>query len=909
MAQNPKQYDGVIKGVVRDTLHNSVLKSATVSVYRSSDSTLLSFQLTNAIGEFRIDKLPVNLPVRVAISHIGYKPFERNFIISVDSKIFDFKNLELTYQEVNLKEVVINNSAISLNNDTLEINTSAFKLDPNAVIEDVLRRTPGVVLWGDGSITVNGKPVKNVLVDGKSFFGGNPKIALQNLNKNSVSKVQVYKEKNYDNILDSNLIMNLKLKASQKMGAFGKLGAGLGSGNHYEVDGNVNFYNAKSQLALIAAINDVNKFTDDAQTLLVNSTFKGTGANLNYKSDFQRNGINKTRSGGFIFSHDFKEKPVSDDNRKISIDYFGQNNDFENAIRSETNSILSEDNNIYTSNVNSNLTKKTTQIFNSKYEDISENKRLTIEQTIKDESNKGESNVISNSLNNNRELISSNKAILVNDISGLDYKLQTEWQNKRYVDHSIFNKSRIKYSFALKLDDFISNNSSAFSLVQLDSVAEKNRKYDNYNQLMNHNLALSLPNIIELGNQWYLGSSNDISLDVNFERNMVSDFSRFERKFLSNADLTNRLKYNAIDEKAGIYLNKTILKKLSNRYAKSLELKVGGLYNYIGQNSSSQHSIQNINRSYSNFLPYLSITLNNQIFGLYAQAFSLSFKEQIDIPQIWQLAPLTDDINVYQLRYGNLMLREARQKTFQLLFQHLDLNHKNTFNLTANLNGSIITNGFSDSSIVDKTNRVFLYPINVKKILRVSLNMILNKSFKLKNSELQLRLASSPNFNSLPGFINSKYVLSRYMSFNNKLSFFYRYKEMFEVETVLGYSPTISKQIEFDTKYKSTNYSSALSASYSPKKWLTINSNLDYIKNTSNIQYSTNYLVWNASLILRFFKLNNGEVKISAFDLLRQNTNLINLTGSNFATIGSQHVLQNYFMTTFSYYPRLFKKL
>jgi len=182
---------GKVKGIVRDTSQNYVLKSATVSVYKAADSALLSYQVTNNYGEFSFTSLPVDLLLRLEISNVGYLTTRKNFTIPSDKNALDLKTLIATQQDILLDDVVISVPPMSMNGDTLEFNASAFKLDSNATVEDMLRAIPNVTLWGDGQITVNGTEVKSLKVNGKSFFGGDAKIAIQNISKNALQKVQV----------------------------------------------------------------------------------------------------------------------------------------------------------------------------------------------------------------------------------------------------------------------------------------------------------------------------------------------------------------------------------------------------------------------------------------------------------------------------------------------------------------------------------------------------------------------------------------------------------------------------------------------------------------------------------------------------------------------------------------------
>jgi len=117
-----------------------------------------------------------------------------------------------------------------------------------------------------------------------------------------------------------------------------------------------------------------------------------------------------------------------------------------------------------------------------------------------------------------------------------------------------------------------------------------------------------------------------------------------------------------------------------------------------------------------------------------------------------------------------------------------------------------------------------------------------------------------------------------------------------------------SKQLSFNNTYRGTNLRSTLSTVYNVSKKFSLNSNLTY--HTSKIQNGNDvkFTLWNASAIYRFLKGNNAELKFSALDILRQNNSVLNYGSGTSFTVGTQNVLQQYFMTTFSYYPRKFGK-
>ncbi|QEC72362.1 hypothetical protein FSB73_12455 [Arachidicoccus ginsenosidivorans] len=160
---------------------------------------------------------------------------------------------------------------------------------------------------GDGAITVNGRPVPSVLVNGKPFFGGNAKISTQNISKEAVDKIQVYSKNNQNHNSDSTLEANIQLKKGHEKGYFGKMIIGEGTTHRHNLLGNINIYNNKFQLGVIGTNNNVNNFTNDINTLIANSTYKGIGASLDLQPDFESEGNNKTLSTGFTLRNEIKK--------------------------------------------------------------------------------------------------------------------------------------------------------------------------------------------------------------------------------------------------------------------------------------------------------------------------------------------------------------------------------------------------------------------------------------------------------------------------------------------------------------------------------------------------------------------------------------------------------------------------
>src|SRR6185312_21489 len=296
---------GSVKGTVKDTSLNYYLQAASVSVY-NLENKLIAYSLTNSYGEFIIKGLPINIPLELRISFVGYKAFSMGFEVSVQKKTVDAGQVALAKSSGLLDDVIITPPPVRMNHDTLEFSAQAFTLEKNAVGEDLLRKLPGVIVWGDGTITVNGRQINKLLVDGKPFLTGENKVATQNIPKSAIDKVQVYQEfVDPNNPYDSITSINFKLRKNMHNGLFGVVSAGIGTNESYQAVANLNVFNPRNQFSLVGQSNNINKLGDDLNTILRNNTFKGKGVKVEYQPDFNLPGVNKQSSGGILYTHDF----------------------------------------------------------------------------------------------------------------------------------------------------------------------------------------------------------------------------------------------------------------------------------------------------------------------------------------------------------------------------------------------------------------------------------------------------------------------------------------------------------------------------------------------------------------------------------------------------------------------------
>ncbi|HYM94938.1 MAG TPA: carboxypeptidase-like regulatory domain-containing protein, partial [Chitinophagaceae bacterium] len=160
------QKNGIVHGVAFDTLAKQPVSSATITVVQKKDSSLVTFTLTDNKGNFELKGIP-NGDYRLLITHVNYHNSNKYFTIDDNNRNVDLGNIIMNDKNKVLDEVVVKNEAppVTLINDTIQYNANSFKTAPNANVEQLLKRLPGVQVDKDGNIKAQGEKVQKVLVD------------------------------------------------------------------------------------------------------------------------------------------------------------------------------------------------------------------------------------------------------------------------------------------------------------------------------------------------------------------------------------------------------------------------------------------------------------------------------------------------------------------------------------------------------------------------------------------------------------------------------------------------------------------------------------------------------------------------------------------------------------------------
>lgn len=301
-----------IRGVVRDAIDREALPRVSVRLLTAKDSTYVTGTTGDNNGNFTLQ--PVAQGRYIAqFSFLGYQTQCVNVTPEQGRTRYDMGEILLSTGDILLAEATVVGKApeVVVKEDTVEFNADSYKTQPSAVVEDLLKRLPGVEVDETGKITANGKEVTKILLDGKEFFSDDPKVASKNIPVEMVQKLQVVDRKSdlarITGVDDGEeeTVINLTIKPGMNQGWFGEIQGGYGyrllnnpdgaSPHRYQGGAMVNYIKDDDQFTLIANSNNVNSmgFTDQGQ-----GRFRRWGGN---------NGIATSHSLGVNFNVGNKE--------------------------------------------------------------------------------------------------------------------------------------------------------------------------------------------------------------------------------------------------------------------------------------------------------------------------------------------------------------------------------------------------------------------------------------------------------------------------------------------------------------------------------------------------------------------------------------------------------------------------
>ena len=878
---------GTIKGKLIDDATKETIQEANIRILNQKDSTYVTGKASESNGTFSI-------PIRngnyiVHISYIGYSDMFKDVSINNRNANADLGTLSLHEDGVLLSDALVTAKALEVvvRGDTVEYNADSYKVSESAVIEDLLKKMPGVEVDADGKITVNGQEIKKILVDGKEFFSDDPKVASKNLPAKMVDKLQVLERRTDMSLMtgfddgDEEMVINLTVKPGMKEGVFGNAFAGYGSQDRYEANAMVNYMRDKDQLTFLGGLNNTNNagFSDLASAMFGSSGGGGRRGRWGGSS-----GITQSANAGLNFSKEFNEKLTLGGNvRYGDTDTDNTSSVYTQNLLSSGNTFERENNksNNYSQNINMDfrlewepdtmtkfIFRPNASFYNNNRSEISEFSTVraegdTINHGDSEYYSKGTGKTIGGTLEGSRKLGSTGRV--------LSFSIGGEINDSE-------NNAK--------------NTSNTFYSTRPEDIIDQRIKNSNDGK----NLRFYASYVEPLGNR------NFLQLAYNY---------RYNR---SESDKDTRTR----DGVGGEYtiLDTTYSKRLENDfYNQNVELNFRATrdkYNYmVGvsmQPSKSESKIykgetleESVSQNVINFAPMAQFNY----MWTRQKNLRLNYYGRTNQPSVTQLSSVKDFSNPLNISYGNPDLKPAFNHSMRVRYRNFNPEKNSAYMFMTNLGFTV--NDIVSSTITDReTGRRESTYENVNGNWNANMRFMTNQP--LRNIKFSIFSMTFGNYNNSNGFSNLEKNTSKRLNLGETLGVNYRSDQFdFSLRGNVSYNK-VDNSLEGQQNQEYFNYGGNASTTiYLPFDFL-VESDLNYSTNSGYADgFDQQEFLWNAALSKQLFKQKNGTIRFKIYDILKQKSDISRSVTSNYIRDTTTNTLTSYFMFHFVYRFNIFK--
>ncbi|MBL7826558.1 MAG: outer membrane beta-barrel protein [Saprospiraceae bacterium] len=875
-----------LRGTLGDTSTQPII-GATVMLLAPKDSSLLSFTRTNVEGVWDFKNLSSG-EYLLRATYFGYKNFQQKVTLGGAEPVVDLGKINMEVRSNLLNEVEIKGEAnpVTFRNDTIEFNAGSFKVKDNAVVEDLLKKLPGVDVAKDGTITAQGKEVQNVTVEGKKFFGNDPKMATQNLPADAVKKVQVFDKKSeasqFTGVDDGTRerTINLDLKDDKKKGWFGKIigGGGVSEGGDFRYEGRttLNSFKPKRQISILGMANNVNQagFSIDdymAFSGAMRSMMGGGGGRISLQFDGNNmpvpldfgnnNGFINTYAGGLNFNQEYGKK------NNFNGSYF--------YSRSDKNM---DENTLRTSSLSNGQFATTS---NSAQENITDNHRInfTLDQRIDSfntvqltsnflhTTNEQQQQAFSQTTNGNGAIQNEGSRDYYSDANASNWSGSALWR------HRFKNKKgrnfTTNFDFGLNENNLFSNSTAPNrlyanngQLIASDTIAQE-QDFNNHVTNWGAKATYTEP----LGKKRYLEFNYGYFKTVNKADKDVYDTNNGEKSF-------NNLLSNAYENTFGYHRGGVGFRL--NR--KTWNMGVGVDYqSALLEGIITEGQGAPVSKTYQHILPrtnvHIELKQNRNI--------DLNYSASVDAPTVSQLQPVPDISDPLNISEGNPNLRPEYAHNVNLNF--MNFNPENFSSLFGGIFATVTQDKIVMAQSVDPQTFVRSYtPINTD--LAMNLSAQLSYGMRIKKLDSRFRLSLRGSVNQGEGLINGGKNETTTTTFGPGLSWDFEPADWFTFSSEARFNwneTSYSIDRNFNQNYLSQTYNNEVNIQFG--KGFAFNSSLDL---TINNGYSDGFdqpiPIWNATFSKFLLKGKKLEVALTVRDILNRNVGISRTANLNY---------------------------
>ncbi|SHG12112.1 Outer membrane protein beta-barrel family protein [Flavobacterium fluvii] len=880
----------ILKGKLIDKETSKPIEDATVYITTVKDSTMMNYSVSDKNGVFKIETKKITVPFFLKIAATGYQNHQIKENSGTENK--DFGVLSILNKQIELSEVVIKNEAppVKIKKDTLEFNAASFKVRPDANVEALIRQLPGAQIDENKTITINGKVVDKILVNGKPFFNEDGKIAIQNLSADMVKKVQVSNTKTKEEEMtkqdssSNTSTLNLTLKEDKNKGVFGKFMGGYGTDDRYESSGIASYFKNKRRITAIFSSNNINATGFSMDDVFDNMGGGRNNGGMRFMGGGGGNstptGITRSTTAGLNYddewikdlsahtSYNYKNLDNENRNKTSRAEFLPTGNIFTES-ESASNQ-LTEGHNLATE-FQYKINDKTNIYLNPSFAKTTTTSNSAYQASSRDDNNDlmNENSGISNSHSDSENFQNWMGFFRSFKKKGRYFNASLQNNNSRNEANSISNSATLFYQDATP-DDIRNQN-------VLSERANDNFYLNlSYSEPITDSLSLS----VGVRTNWSKSIDDTDTFDFDAATGRYSDKNELRSNYFET-------KSTRISPTAGLIIRK---KKLN------LWASLGTYFVEADNHSDYLNTKTNLSKNYA--LPEANVNFNynfsktKNVRAYYYRGYSLPSAQQI-LP----VANLSNPLNTY---IGNSNLDIGKNH-----YANFNFGNQNTANLSGYSiysNANYYDSSIASTSVYDENGKQKTTYVNISGNYNFNFGANWDKTVKKEQNTFKYSFKLNTGYEFQKGFTNAELYTARIKSVSPGVSFSYDYGYFFTLRPSYNFTfrQTDYTNYRIDEASNREHNFKIEATNYIHKQWV-LGNDFGYNYN-SNISggFKKDFYLWNASLSYKT-KEDQWIFKVKVYDILDQNQSATRNISATSVTDSQNTVLKRYGMFSITY--------
>ena len=908
----------IVSGRVLDGVDKLPVIQAGVQILSVKDSVVVAGNVTDLDGKFSLSARPGKYLLK--ISYIGYKTDFRNLTLDRNRLRTNVGEIPLEVDAVMLDEAVVVAEApeVIAKADTLVYNSSAYRVPEGSALEELVKKLPGAEVDESGKITINGKEITKIMIDGKEFFADDPNIAMKNLPVNIIDKVRAYdKQSDMARMTgiddgEEETVLDLSVKPELNKGWIGNVDLAAGTEDRYSGKFMLNRFVESNQFTVIGSANNVN-----------DNGFPGGGGGFRWGG---QNGLNAVKMGGFNFSVENEKLEAGG-----SVNYNYRDADVRSKQNSET--FVSSQTSSFKNALDASRNKTTNLIGDFRLEWRPDTitwlmfrPRVTYGKTDNGSSSS------SFTFNEDPEL-STDELVEADDITSLVSKekiINTIVRNTLNRSDNINARGMLLFNRRLGKAGrnvtmrarytYTNNDSEQLSASQTDyyQTAEEALASGAVSEILNRYITTPTKTSdysvrLSYSEPIFKGGFLQFSYDFQY-RNSTTDNSTYDMpvdwevgqgfipgQAVFNTDLSKSAEYNYYNHQAEVQL-RWIRQKMRFNVGASFQPQRSTLSYTMGD-----YSVDTV-RTVFNFTPTLDFRYN---FSKTSQ-LRVNYRGRSSQPSMTDLLPITDDTDPLNVKLGNPGLKPEFTNTLRVFY--------NTFNtekqrgMMTHFSFQNVMNDISNRRTYDETTGGYrTMPENING--NWNLFGVLGTNTALKNKKYTINTFTMARYNNIVSYMSAGETLAdtdknktRQLVMSERLRGTYR-NDWWEISLNGSLTYNHSRN-SFQEQSNMDTYQFSYGASTNVRLPWNMSIATDISQNSrrgyTDASMNRNELLWNAQISQDFLKGNAATVSVQFYDILRQQSNISRAITAAMRQDTEYNAIYSYCMVHFIYRLNLF---